>query len=58
MPMSDGTRVILGLLEEYRGLRKLNVKKEPTPLMSGVPKRQMPNDPIQEWYKRHGIRTS
>jgi len=58
MRMSDGTRVILDLLEEYRGLRKLNLNKQPTPLMSNVPKRQMPHDPIQDWYKRHGIRIS
>lgn len=56
MRMSDGTRVILDLLEEYRGLRKLNLNKQPTPLMSNVPKRQMPVDPVLEAYKRHGIR--
>ena len=58
MAPSDGTEVVLGILGEWKGLQKATAKKTPVPLMSGVPKRAQPIDPVKEFYKRHGIRIS
>jgi len=58
MPMSDSTRVRLGLLEEYRGLLKLSLKKQPIPPMANVPKREQPRNLVREKMKELGIMVS